>query len=649
MADRREVSPIPGRLTTGRTAAPPPENLDESGVGTSNAGGGKCTRSDLFLLIAALVVVFWGLGDRGLWGSEGRWAQVTREMLRTGDYFHPTIGGEPYFDKPLLTYWLIAALARATGVLNAWIIRLPSALAGLVALWATVRLGRRLASPATARLAGWILLTCYAFLFWSRTAAADAENLAAITLCLLWYWTRRHRPGFVTFVVFYLIAFVGAHNKGLTAVAVPILAVLPDLATRGRWRALLRPAHFLALAIGLAVYLAPFLVAALTRPAGYESGGLALVFQENFLRYFHAFDHQQPFYIYFYAVPMLVLPWTPIFIAALIRMFAAWKTLGEKDRWLLHAIVVVFVFFTAAGSRRDYYILPIVPLCALLTAIFVQRVQADLADPFHRAAVRIQKGLLLALVLAQLLAPPALFIAHQVNGFTPPRQLYLAAGTLGLAALLAAFLADRLRLRTGSPPAQDHLFDSCVLTAAITMGGFFCWQFNLLDRLRTERPFALALQAHAAALPLERIALALKPDASATLLFYLDLPGNPTFLDFPRPAHQAQADPPGASATPGAPSADDAARVAAAWQQFFRPDARALLITQRRYARKIPAQFAEAPLAGPDLAEPSQPWEHDSTRGEKWIAWPLNVPPAPPPSAPAAAPAVTASGDAAHD
>ncbi len=98
----------------------------------SDPGSTAQTRSTLLLLLTAVFLLFWGLGWRSLWAAEGRWAQVTREMLLTGDFFHPTIGGEPYFDKPLLTYWLRAAISVLTGVLNELVVRLPSAIAGMV-------------------------------------------------------------------------------------------------------------------------------------------------------------------------------------------------------------------------------------------------------------------------------------------------------------------------------------------------------------------------------------------------------------------------------------------------------------------------------------------------------------------------------------
>jgi 4-amino-4-deoxy-L-arabinose transferase-like glycosyltransferase len=62
---------------------------------------------------AVLLLLFIALGDSNLMRSESRWAEIVREMLASGDWFNPTINGETYFDKPLLSYWLIALFALA--------------------------------------------------------------------------------------------------------------------------------------------------------------------------------------------------------------------------------------------------------------------------------------------------------------------------------------------------------------------------------------------------------------------------------------------------------------------------------------------------------------------------------------------------------
>ncbi len=345
-------------------------------------------RWDYFFWAAAGLMLFWALGARALWGAEGRWAEVAREMLLSGDFFHPTIAGLPYFDKPLFSYWLIALTAPLTG-LNEWAVRLPSAFCALAALWATRRLGAQLWSPAAGRLAGWLLLTAQGFLFWARAGTSDMANVAFIMLAIAWYWQRRARPGFSTYLVFYLLLFIGAQMKGLTAVIVPILAIVPDLLREKRWRHLLAGAHWLALALGLLVYILPFLYAAMSR-ADYASSGIALVLRENVQRFFDPFDHIEPFYIYLKHVPVLFLPWSPLLIIGLARAARGEvrKSYTWHDWWLALALGLIFLFFTASGSRRSYYILPILPFCAIFcanwllttTPVFQRRLRAAVAS-----------------------------------------------------------------------------------------------------------------------------------------------------------------------------------------------------------------------------------------------------------------------------
>ena len=245
--------------------------------------------------LASFLLLFWGLGNRGLWGSEGRWAEVSREMFLTGDFFHPRIGGEPYFDKPLLTYWLITGISAMTGVLNEWVVRLPSAIFGFISIYATVTLGRRLWSAQVGLLAGWFMLTSYGLVLWSRTAAADTENLAAVTLCILWYWVRRDKLNFITFLIFYLIAFLGALTKGLTAVVVPIIAILPDLVMEKRWKVLFGPSHILAFGVSAAVYLSPIYLCSQNLPSGLSLQRTCFGISRKHSTLFQTLRPQKPF------------------------------------------------------------------------------------------------------------------------------------------------------------------------------------------------------------------------------------------------------------------------------------------------------------------------------------------------------------------
>jgi 4-amino-4-deoxy-L-arabinose transferase-like glycosyltransferase len=545
----------------------------------------------LLLFVAAFVLLFWAIGHRSLWGSEGRWAEITREMFVSKDFFHPTIGGEPYFDKPLMTYWIIAAFSAITGRLDEFIIRLPSALSALVVLGCTVYLGRRLWSRQTGWLAGGLLLTSYGLLIYSHVASAETENLATIMLAVTWYWTRRDRPDFVTFLVFYLIMFVGSHMKGLTAFIVPVLAILPDLLRQRRWRWLLWPSHWLALGIGIAVYCAPFVYAALNRPESYQESGLALVFRENIVRYIQPFDHKGPIYLYLGAVPLLTLPWVPILVGALVASISNWKKLDGNTRWLLQAILVVFVFFTLSGSRRNYYILPILPFCMLLMAVFLVELSKEIVKAHRDRGLWIQKQILVMVAVLELVfGPIAVWFLISERGWELPSFLGWSFLIVGLASLLVDSLVHKVagRMQWG---AQLQIIWTLILMAGILQGGFFAWQNSILDSRRTERPFALQLKAAVKSLPHERVAFWQKYEDK--VLFYMRLDPPITLL-----------------------TDEDDLRV------FLENDEPGVIISQGRHISQTVTSMLPAQAA---YAEIQYKWELPEKHQKKLKAWLVNA------------------------
>src|SRR5437660_2736013 len=102
------------------------------------------------VLAVTALLFFARLGERSLWSEEVRWAEIPRQMERSGDYWWPTFNGRVYYDKPLGSYWLVLAASRLTGGVNELVARLPSAATGLAAVLFTMLLARRLYGRRTA-------------------------------------------------------------------------------------------------------------------------------------------------------------------------------------------------------------------------------------------------------------------------------------------------------------------------------------------------------------------------------------------------------------------------------------------------------------------------------------------------------------------
>lgn len=324
-----------------------------------------------YLMLASAVLLFTMLGARDIWTQEHRWADIVAGMFYRQDFLHPYLGENNYYDKPLLSYWLIALLAKIAGGLTTWALRLPSACAGLLAVYSIYKLGTNLRDKSTGLLAGWLLLTTFYFLFWARTSSADMLNMAGSLFAVSWYASHRERPDFSSYVVFFIILALTSLCKGLVGAVVPVIAIGIDVLLRSSWRTHLRWSMLLALVPAAIIYLAPFIASAYFSEHTYSQNGLYLVYRENFLRYFQPFDHVGPIYTYFIYLPIYLMPWAIFFIPAVFTVFSRWRKMTINSKWIAWVLLALFLFFTLSGSRRSYYVLPIVPFAILFTADWI--------------------------------------------------------------------------------------------------------------------------------------------------------------------------------------------------------------------------------------------------------------------------------------
>lgn len=321
-----------------------------------------------YLWLASVLLLFTMLGGRELWTQEHRWADIVSGMFFRHDFLHPYLGSNAYYDKPLLSYWLIAIVASITHELNTWALRFPSALAGLLAIFSIYKLGTRLKDQGFGLLCGWLLLTTFHFIFWARVSSADMLNLAGSLFAVYWYFEKREQVGIFNYMVFFLILAITSLCKGLGGAAVALLAILPDMLHEQSWKKHLRWLLIPAGIPALFIYALPFWLSSHFGSEGYHQNGLYLVYRENFLRYFQPFDHKDPFYIYFIYLPIYLLPWALFFIPALWSLKSRWRTLSWHSKWMVWGLFSLFIFFTLSGSRRNYYVLPLVPFGILMTA-----------------------------------------------------------------------------------------------------------------------------------------------------------------------------------------------------------------------------------------------------------------------------------------
>ena len=230
--------------------------------------------------------------------------------------------------------------------------------------------------------------TSYSYVFWSRVASADIENVTGVLAALTLYFRNQERPTGWWVIGLWLIMAVTSLTKGLLGFVLPLLVIgsyslladgwrqltqkfrhgplkawLAWLVTENRW--FFNYKTLLAMGVAVCVYALPFAISAALMGSNI---GPSTVVRENITRFFEPFDHRGPFYLYTYAIFELMAPWCLFLPAALIAIHA--KPEGRNDRFVLAYFWATFVFFTLSGSRRDYYLLPILPATAIIVARF---------------------------------------------------------------------------------------------------------------------------------------------------------------------------------------------------------------------------------------------------------------------------------------
>lgn len=368
------------------------------------------SRDLLLLLGLALLLYAAGLGLRDPWpADEPRFALIARDMVESGRWLIPIVGGDYYADKPPLYFWIMAVFYAGTGSLRVAFL-LPSLLAALAVVVLVYDIVRRLWDREAAVGAALLLTFTVAFAWEARAAQIDMTVTAFIALSL--YGLLRHLLVQASWSWYALAGFaagLGVITKGVGFL--PLLVLLPyalmrwrawslPALGRGGWRWALAPIAMLA---AIALWVVPMLlhVAASGDPAliAYRN---EILFQQTVTRYAESWHHVQPFYFYVVEViPVLWLPGSLLLIWLVPRWRAAWSS-REPRVWLpLGWAVLVVVFFSLSPGKRGVYIVPAIPAVAIASAPYLR-------DLWSRRSVQLA-GWLMSLLIGTLAAAAYLY------------------------------------------------------------------------------------------------------------------------------------------------------------------------------------------------------------------------------------------------
>ena len=337
------------------------------------------TRQLWWLLVTVAIIWFANLEYRTLVKpDEGRYAEIPREMVKSGDWTTPRLNELKYFEKPPLQYWATAVAYEVFGE-HQWTSRLWAGLTGFAGILLVWFAGMRLFGREAAGYAAMLLGSSLLYVLIGHINTLDMGVTFFMTLGIFAMLIAQGEDEVKSQRYWMMLAWAGMAlavlSKGLMGLILPGTALFLYCILQRDW-SMFKKLHFLP---GLSVF---FLI---VTPWFY----LVMKANPEFFERFFIYEHYtrfttkdlgryQPWY---YFVPILLagaLPWT---ILMFDSMLGAWRS-GKRivqvfrpERFLLIWAVFIYLFFTVSGSKLPSYLLPMFPALALLMAVRLTRIR----------------------------------------------------------------------------------------------------------------------------------------------------------------------------------------------------------------------------------------------------------------------------------
>ena len=314
-------------------------------------------------IIGSGLILFLNLWGRSL-ENHGyiQYAEIAREMVRSGDWVVPHANGGVFIDKPPLLFWLIAIPSYLYGSVTPLIAHLPSFFAAWVSVLVLFLWGKRVYGKTWPGLvAGGILLSTFQYFFQARLAKTDTLLCLFVLLsmyffCLGYEASGKRRYLYCGFAFFFM--GLGVLTKGPLGMFLPYVIIAVFLIKERRWK-MLASKEFILGYLVLILTVLPWVLLFIHR-IGLDPA-IKLVREHQIL------DRSAPIYLYFLQIWPQFFPWS-LFLPFLALHL--WRQRGEiwnsKESFFLVWVIVYFVALTVFKYRASRYLLPVLPPFALM-------------------------------------------------------------------------------------------------------------------------------------------------------------------------------------------------------------------------------------------------------------------------------------------
>jgi len=320
------------------------------------------------------LVLVWQLDALNITIMEARNFVTAREMTQEGNYLLPTLNGEYRLQKPPLPTWLTVAVGEIVGYKGIGWLRLPAVLIGLLGIFFTMKIFRRLSGEFSDEiLTGVVLLSSFYFFLTSRSGMWDMFA-QAFMLGAIYYYMRlflESRNAMKLGLLFGMFAAASFMSKGPVALYGLFLPFTIAFHWKFHRKIFYSKKHWLALGSGLiiaALLSAIWPVYVYFSDAGQAALDTIAKESANWSSY-----NTRPFYYYWSFFTQSGI-WTVVSFAALLACIVDIKKVSEKTDLAFYFwwTIAVVVLLSIIPEKKSRYLLPVLFPLAMLVSRVVQ-------------------------------------------------------------------------------------------------------------------------------------------------------------------------------------------------------------------------------------------------------------------------------------
>ena len=308
--------------------------------------------------------------------DEGRYVEIAREMIASGNYITPQLNGITFLEKPILFYWVEAFIIKVFG-LHEWSVRLLPVLFGTLGCILNYIAGLKLFSRRTALLAAFLQMSTLIYFFSAHYTNMDLMVAVLITGSLYLAVMGLKATETVKQRTFYLwgayfLAALAFLTKGLIGIIFPCLILSIWIIALREWRLIRQLRIITGLIIALVITIPWIIAVAYQNP---EFLNYFFVVQQ-FISYApQNFNINQPFYFYIITILLGLIPWVIFLFQAIhYQIKQARQTNKSQSHVRLYLLIwalTILIFYSIPSTKLIGYILPAIPPVVLLIANFL--------------------------------------------------------------------------------------------------------------------------------------------------------------------------------------------------------------------------------------------------------------------------------------